>query len=165
MCVYVCVTVITLVHVFTLLKCCIFLQENSANTAKRQADLHRACILGQLQVAQSLLTQGANANGVASNGTLPLHEAIKGDNLEVVRLLLSYGANPYQSDSAGKVALQMVHSREMKILVKGESNVMFISPLVKGRPSSISIEFPFTSFYFVNPSNLRHIIIDVFLFS
>jgi len=55
--------------------------------------LHDACAKGRIDVAELLLASSANINSQAENSHLtPLHYAVKNDQQEMVRFLLSKGA-------------------------------------------------------------------------
>lgn len=49
----------------------------------------------------------------------PLHLAVANDHVEIVRLLLSYGADVTMTNATGRSALQMAKTRDMKQLLKG----------------------------------------------
>ncbi|KAG9334420.1 hypothetical protein JZ751_007676, partial [Albula glossodonta] len=48
-----------------------------------------------------------------ARGWLPLHDAVENDHLDVVRLLLSYGADPTLATYSGRSLLKMTHSELM----------------------------------------------------
>lgn len=51
----------------------------------------------------------------------PLHDAVENDHLEVVRLLLSYGADPTLATYSGRSLLRMTHSPGMEGFLSGET--------------------------------------------
>ena len=51
----------------------------------------------------------------------PLHDAVENDHLELVRLLLSYGADPTLATYSGRSLLRMAHSRLMEAFLSGET--------------------------------------------
>jgi ankyrin repeat protein len=53
-----------------------------------------ACNRGEVETIRFLLDAGANVNGVDDHGVSPLHRAAWNDQSEVVRMLLSRGADP-----------------------------------------------------------------------
>jgi len=55
--------------------------------------LHYACAKGQLQVAQFLITNGANPNSRSPNGSTPLMMAAQAGNEELIKFLLDNGAD------------------------------------------------------------------------
>ena len=58
-----------------------------------------------------LLEEGADANAQQEGGMSPLHEAVHNDNVELVDLLLRFGANPHLSNDEGDSPLQLSQSR------------------------------------------------------
>lgn len=75
----------------------------AASDLDRQKALALAAQLGQIEVVRFLLAQGENPNrfnpeGMHSHAT-PLHQAICGGHLEVVRLLMESGADPEIRDT------------------------------------------------------------------
>ncbi len=63
--------------------------------------LHYACAKGQLQVAQFLVTSGADVNSRSPNGTTPLMMAAQAGNEELIKLLLDNGADIRMRNSHG----------------------------------------------------------------
>jgi uncharacterized protein len=65
--------------------------------------LQLASYFGSYQVASFLLDKGADANAVAGNGTRvqALHSAVSNHHTDVVRLLLSHGANVNAQQEGG----------------------------------------------------------------
>ncbi|XP_037591217.1 BCL-6 corepressor-like [Cebus imitator] len=49
--------------------------------------------------------------------TRPLHDAVENDYLEIVRLLLSYGANPTLATYSGRTIMKMTHSKVMEMFL------------------------------------------------
>lgn len=56
----------------------------------------------------------------------PLHDAVENDHLDVVRLLLSYGADPTLATYSGRSLLKMTHSDIMECFLSGKS-ALFLS--------------------------------------
>lgn len=50
----------------------------------------------------------------------PLHDAVENDHLDVVRLLLSYGADPTLATYSGRGLLKMTHSDVMETFLSGQ---------------------------------------------
>ncbi|HEX8040072.1 MAG TPA: ankyrin repeat domain-containing protein [Chryseosolibacter sp.] len=69
--------------------------------------LHLAAHYGQPEIVKLLLAKGAGLDAFASNaiGNTPVMAAIAGRNLEVIRLLVSAGANLLLKDKNGYNAL------------------------------------------------------------
>ncbi len=56
----------------------------------------------------------------------PLHDAVENDHLDVVRLLLSCGADPTLATYSGRSLMKMTHSDIMESFLSGKS-VLFLS--------------------------------------
>jgi cytohesin len=56
--------------------------------------LHKVAIWGDIQAAKALLDHGADINARGEDDDTALHRAIAGDHPEMVRFLLSRGADP-----------------------------------------------------------------------
>ncbi|CAL8266440.1 unnamed protein product [Lota lota] len=76
--------------------------------------LHEACARGWRTIVQHLLEHGADINCSAQDGTRPIHDAVENDHLDVVRVLLSYGADPTLATYSGRGLLKMTHSDSME---------------------------------------------------
>lgn len=74
---------------------------------KGETPLHVACSKGDEAKARSLLVDGANCNTQDNAGWTPLHDAVTGARLQIVTLLLQYGANP--SVPGGEQRLTPLH--------------------------------------------------------
>lgn len=55
--------------------------------------MHRACYEDAVDIAQLLITRGANLNARTEYGWTPLHSAVKWSNANAAALLLLYGAD------------------------------------------------------------------------
>lgn len=77
--------------------------------------LHETCISESVETARCLLEHGADVN-VASrlDGVRPLHDAIERDHFGLVRLFLSWGADPTLSTYSGRTALKIARTRQMR---------------------------------------------------
>ncbi|XP_068930156.1 BCL-6 corepressor-like protein 1 isoform X2 [Petaurus breviceps papuanus] len=84
-------------------------RDNAGYTA-----LHEACARGWTDILTILLEHGANVNCSAQDGTRPIHDAVVNDNLETIRLLLSYGADPTLATYSGQTAMKLASSDTMK---------------------------------------------------
>ena len=73
--------------------------------AYRQADI-------SLIIAKRLLESGAQVNAVQYGGWTPLHQAAAHGNLEMVDLLLDYGADPAIKSDNGRTALMMAEDSQ-----------------------------------------------------
>lgn len=50
----------------------------------------------------------------------PIHDAVENDHLDVVRILLSYGADPTLATYSGRGLLKMTHSETMEHFLTGK---------------------------------------------
>lgn len=50
----------------------------------------------------------------------PIHDAVENDHLDVVRILLSYGADPTLATYSGRSLLKMTHSETMEGFLTGK---------------------------------------------
>jgi len=67
--------------------------------------LHLACFFGQIEAAQTLLQQGADANAVSPNRIAVIHSAAASRSAALVKLVLQAGANPNLQQQGGYTAL------------------------------------------------------------
>ncbi|OTF83432.1 BCL-6 corepressor-like protein [Euroglyphus maynei] len=108
--------------------------------------LHECSSRGNLEIARLLLQHSADVNASAAGGiryvlfvhskifkshilslliitiefsARPLHDAIENDHIEIVRLLLSYGADPRISTYSGTTPLQLSRSKAMSKFLQG----------------------------------------------
>ncbi|XP_017281774.1 ankyrin repeat and SOCS box protein 13a.1 [Kryptolebias marmoratus] len=63
--------------------------------------LHIACVKGHLDCVKELLRAGANVNSITFHET-PLHHAARAHMVDLIELLLEFGANVFSSDNLGK---------------------------------------------------------------
>uniref|UniRef100_A0A3Q0T3C3 Ankyrin repeat and SOCS box containing 13a, tandem duplicate 1 n=1 Tax=Amphilophus citrinellus TaxID=61819 RepID=A0A3Q0T3C3_AMPCI len=63
--------------------------------------LHIACAKGHMSCVKELLTAGANVNSVKFHETA-LHHAARVNMVEMIELLVEFGANVYASDNLGR---------------------------------------------------------------
>lgn len=59
----------------------------------------------------------------------PIHDAVENDHLDVVRILLSYGADPTLATYSGRGLLKMTHSESMERFLTGKSPANFVLQL------------------------------------
>jgi ankyrin repeat protein len=62
------------------------------------------------EVVERLLQTSANPNIVSKSGTCALIEASTGNNIEIVALLLQFGADPLQENDDGRTAVDFTSS-------------------------------------------------------
>lgn len=77
------------------------------------------------------MSAGADVNAFAAGGIYPLHDAVECDHVEIVRLLLAYGADCGIPLNNGTTPLKLCHSKKMRFLLRG-----FIHDLNAETPSS-----------------------------
>ena len=80
--------------------------------------LYSACVHDRAEIARFLLENGSNPNIGRSDltGSTPLHCATKNHNLELVKLLIDYGADVSTKDNAGQTSLQFSTKYEKEIV-------------------------------------------------
>ncbi|ELU01991.1 hypothetical protein CAPTEDRAFT_170616 [Capitella teleta] len=81
--------------------------------------LHECSVAGNLRIGIKLIRFGADVNGKALDGTRPIHDAVDNDRLEMTRLLLSQGADPFIANYAGRTPAKLARSPAMKALIQG----------------------------------------------
>jgi len=66
-----------------------------------------ACFFGHLDAADYLVRAGANVNSASNNeqGFTPLHSAVAGRHIPIMKMLLKNGANPNVRDGSGNTPL------------------------------------------------------------
>lgn len=85
-----------------------------------------ACVLFPLLLDQAAGRQGrcaAQAQCYCVSLPRPLHDAVENDHLEIVRLLLSYGADPTLATYSGRTIMKMTHSELMEKFLTGMTRV------------------------------------------
>lgn len=81
----------------------------NAVDSRGEIALHLACELKRPDIGKVLLELGSNPNARNSvGGTTPLHTAVKKRSIELVNLLLDWGANPLVMDDRGISAADSV---------------------------------------------------------
>ena len=76
-----------------------------AGNASRLQPLHSAVASRKREIVESLLRNGASVNARQAGGHTALHAAAMHGDLDTVRLLLGYGADPLQADEEGRTPL------------------------------------------------------------
>jgi ankyrin repeat protein len=76
--------------------------------------LSLACFFGHVDAARVLLDRGADANAVATNGTLlrPVHAAAAGRHVDILRLLLAHGADANAEQRGGFTAMDAARQHD-----------------------------------------------------
>jgi len=96
------------------------------NTNNRQNALHKACRVGDLEVATFLVNKGADVNAKASAGNTPLTYALQHGHAEVVRLLVANGADVNAKNANGQTplgrAIRMDDKAAVELLVANGAN-------------------------------------------
>ncbi len=81
--------------------------------------LHYACTRGHLNIAQFLITNGANVNSRSLNGSTPLMMAVQSGNEELVKYLLDKGADISLRNSLGLSAIDIAEIYEKPWIANG----------------------------------------------
>ena len=97
----------------------------------------------KMEVVEALIQEGADVNYApptsSSAGIAPLHEALRGGNLPMVKVLLRRGANP-NLVSQGKTPLMLAQNRNaVELLVKAGANPNLVVP---GSASVMNVQGP-----------------------
>lgn len=74
----------------------------------KQSVMHHAA--GSPEILAALISKGAKLNVQDDMGSTPLHDAVMGDNIVSVKLLLDAGANPTIRDKNGRTPRDLVHN-------------------------------------------------------
>eukprot|EP00347_Sterkiella_histriomuscorum_P018928 403343627 len=98
----------------------------------KETPLYRACEFGRLEVAKYLITQGANIELRSTLDMSPLMIASLNNFLEVVRLLLRYGAKPTLNTNYGEPHELMVNiSNQILTIIENEVDLRRIKNVLK----------------------------------
>ena len=95
--------------------------------------LHLAAYFGRAPVVQRLIERGAELRAIAHNSmeVEPLHSAVAGRNLEVVRILLDAGADPAARQAGGwtplHTAAQSGDARIARLLVEHGADIRAVN--------------------------------------
>ena len=81
--------------------------------------LHYACTRGHLEVAQFLVTNGADVNASSINGSTPLMMAVQSGNEELIKYLLDKGADLQLRNSQGFTAIDIAQIYEKPWIENG----------------------------------------------
>lgn len=81
--------------------------------------LHYACTRGHLEVAQFLVTNGADVNASSINGSTPLMMAVQSGNEELIKYLLDKGADLQQRNTQGFTAIDIAQIYEKPWIENG----------------------------------------------
>lgn len=92
---------------------CNIIQESLFYTKHREAfyPIHKAVTLDLIDIAEILLTAGANPNVFDHSGNTPLHIAVSQGNTMTTKLLLSFGADPALTDRHGNASIHNAASQ------------------------------------------------------
>jgi len=75
---------------------------------------------GAHEVAEYLLTHGAQPNAKNRSGRTALHQAVQKGNVDLARVLMKYGANKTQRDGLGMTPFDFAEgNKEMKAILDG----------------------------------------------
>ncbi len=85
-----------------------------ASGPTRGTALHQAARRGYVSVAQALLDRGATIDARDAKKETPLRRAVNCRQIEIVRLLVQYGADPHAADRRGATPHSVARTAEMK---------------------------------------------------
>ena len=101
--------------------------------ATKNTPLHWAASFGSAVTVQILLEQfGADPNLTNAKGLTALHDAVTRGDINIVKVLVKFGADPTLGPSDDKSALKLSKSEEMTKILKSSSYLH--SSLVNGVP-------------------------------
>jgi ankyrin repeat protein len=84
----------------------------------RVMPLHSAVARRNMEITRLLLAAGAEVNAIQADDFSPLLEAAQNGQLEMVKLLIEYGADPQQTNKDGKNALQIAGEHQHSDIVQ-----------------------------------------------
>ena len=76
--------------------------------------LHIVAIWGDVESAEILIQEGAEIDARGEDNFTPLHNAVEQNKIELVKLLLKYGANRFLCSSDGSDARELARVLEHK---------------------------------------------------
>lgn len=107
--------------------------------------LHEACNQGHVAVVEKLLNAGALIDIPGYENDTPLIDAVNNNRIDVVKLLLNHGANVYLRNSAGKTAVELAQTSEMRSIISEYLTSQSLHPkneiLLKTKSDNIKIAF------------------------
>ena len=94
--------------------------------------LHEAIKVQDLVVVSMLLLHGAcvdTLDDVEIQGTYqtPLHYACQQSNVDIIRILIQYGANPYEKDYLRNTPIDYIRKQNNSILLNEVQNILRLS--------------------------------------
>jgi ankyrin repeat protein len=89
---------------------------NETDDEAKWTPLHFAAQLGSVELTTALLKAGANIDAQTSQGFSPLYIATKQQKLEVLKVLISMGANPNLKDGHHQTALHRACEMNLSVL-------------------------------------------------
>lgn len=90
---------------------------------REMTPLHHAAYSGDLKLAKTLVSKGANVNARNKDGATPLHLALKRGHRDVAKLLINKGADVNAKDDKGLTPLSVAIVRgqpEMEKLLRSK---------------------------------------------
>ena len=79
----------------------------SSDALHREPLLHKAIPTGHIEIVRILLENGASVDTIDNSGSSALSLAVRGRNLKMAEMLLSYHADPNRADATGATPLEM----------------------------------------------------------
>lgn len=84
--------------------------------SEKSTPLHAAAH-GSYEVAEMLIKKGADVNSIDTEGNTPMHYAIFRRQVDIVKLLLSFGAEADIKANDGKSALDMAEEQDDEMMI------------------------------------------------
>lgn len=90
--------------------------------------LHWACSFNSPEVAELLISNGADVNTVNNEGQSALHLACKNNNYEIIRMLLSEGADMNVIDDKGHLPINLLPTTSANDATSQKTKILFEKP-------------------------------------
>ncbi|HKY70066.1 MAG TPA: ankyrin repeat domain-containing protein [Gammaproteobacteria bacterium] len=85
--------------------------QNNSDFMPNNSDFINMVLTGQIREVKAMLEAGANANGITPDGTSPALAAVSTNNVDMLRLLLTYEARVNIPDRMGRTAISFAEQK------------------------------------------------------